>query len=146
MCKMFFLLTAVQKIIKNQVRFSRVMMTNVLPRFYETRCSYKVKAHGESYFWAHCVWYYQHDQELILCAETTCISRAIPNFGKGFRYLWLTVQFWIANWRFSSFPATIERVSRWAVSDIKEIVTIKRCKIVGDKRRSWHSTSLRNRL
>jgi len=36
--KMFFLLTAVQKY-KNQTIFSRVMITNVLPRFfYETQC------------------------------------------------------------------------------------------------------------
>jgi len=30
---MFFLLTAVQKVIKNQSSFSRIMITNVLPRF-----------------------------------------------------------------------------------------------------------------
>jgi len=37
--KMFFLLTASSaKIIKNQTRFSRVMITNVLLRFYESQC------------------------------------------------------------------------------------------------------------
>jgi len=34
MCIMFFLLTAAQND-KNQTSFSRVMITNVLPRFYE---------------------------------------------------------------------------------------------------------------
>jgi len=34
---MFFLLTAVQKLQKSN-EFSRVMITNVLPRFYESQC------------------------------------------------------------------------------------------------------------
>jgi len=42
--KMFFLLTAVQKLfLKSQTSFSRVMITNVLPRFDESQ-----RIHGSS--------------------------------------------------------------------------------------------------
>ena len=38
MCKMFPLVYNSAKIIKNPSRFSRVMVTNVLPPFYGSRC------------------------------------------------------------------------------------------------------------
>jgi len=45
--KMFFLLTALQILLKNQTTFSRVMIINVLPRlFYESQCIYFSRREG----------------------------------------------------------------------------------------------------
>jgi len=43
--KHFPLLTKVQKLQKNRSRFSRVMVTNGLPPFYGSQCTYYIPIH-----------------------------------------------------------------------------------------------------